>query len=64
MCRHHLVLISWMNGINTLKVTNRQRSARQNLMSSSDVIPLMLKDKLKSFLDLELDLEATCEMNF
>jgi len=61
MCRHRLVLISWMSGINTLKATNRERSIWQNLMiSSSDVILLILKDKLKFFLDLEPNLKVIC----
>ena len=30
----------------------------------ADVISFILKHKLKSFPDLELDLEATCELNF
>ena len=51
MYRHRLALVSWMSGINSMS-------------SLSDVIPLILKDKLKSFLNLELDLEATCELNF
>ena len=38
----------WTNGTDTLKATNRRRSAWKSLMSSSsDATPLTLKGKLK-----------------
>ena len=64
MCHHHLVTVLCTSGMNTLKATNWQKSTLQNSMSSSsDTVPSMRKDKLKFFLDLELDLEKTYEPN-
>jgi len=64
MCHHHLVTVLWTSDINTHKAINQQRSTLQNLMSfSSDAVPSIRKDKLKSFQGLESDLEKTRELN-
>ena len=63
MCYHRLVLVSCTIGINTLKVTNLQKSVKKFDEFLIRCSILIRKVKLKFFLDFEPALEMTYELN-